>query len=566
VYKTQKIDSSKISSTILQPTIATWYKTLRLVALVGLLSVLVYIGIRILISSAGEERAKYKKMIWDWLVAICILFVLQYIMIFILEISNKITEMLAVNIVGPNGEDTLVSNLRNSLVYYESTFVETVIYLVIVIHTVLFTILYLKRLLYMAFFTMIAPLIALTYPIDKIKDGQAQAFSTWIKEYTFNALLQPMHLLLYYIFVSSATELTNNWLYAIVAIGFLLPAEKFFRKMFGFDKAESSGSLSAAAGGAAVMAAINKTKQLAQKAGRAGKKVASAAASKGKSSIRFSKSPNGNKSGGDKSKENKKTEKKTNENKASEKKPNEGKSPEKKPSGENSNNQKSSKKRNIKNGARTLLKRYNPFSKKNGKKILKGAGRLTRKGIVGAAGAATFGTLGLAAGIATGDAGKAFGYGAAGAGAGYIGANALGDKTTEFEKKNREIYKEGALGTEEYNTRNSIKELNEDDGFNDMCEQMGIDEEEKEQLIRRFHDGGIKDSKDIKKAVEIMSKDPKDTKEEMIKQQETIMAAQKLSKEAKKFGMKKKDIKEALIEKGITGDKLEKTMELIGKL
>ena len=40
----------------------------------------------------------------------------------------------------------------------------------------------------MAFLTIIAPLVALTYPIDKINDGKAQAFNMWFKEYIFNLL------------------------------------------------------------------------------------------------------------------------------------------------------------------------------------------------------------------------------------------------------------------------------------------------------------------------------------------------------------------------------------------
>ena len=89
------------SASQLQPVVATWYKALRAIALVGLLSVLVYVGIRIIISSTGQEKAKYKKMIGNWLTAICILFILQYIMVFTLEITqisvqkpNKIISLL----------------------------------------------------------------------------------------------------------------------------------------------------------------------------------------------------------------------------------------------------------------------------------------------------------------------------------------------------------------------------------------------------------------------------------------------------------------------------------------
>ena len=43
-----------------------------------------------------------------------------------------------------------------------------------------------------------------------------------------------------------------------MCIGFIVPAEKFIRKMFGFDKASTVNPIGAAAGGAMVMNAINK--------------------------------------------------------------------------------------------------------------------------------------------------------------------------------------------------------------------------------------------------------------------------------------------------------------------
>ena len=74
---------------------------------------------------------------------------------------------------------------------------KAIMYLIIVGYTVTFTIVYLKRLLTMAFLTLIAPAVALTYPIDKMNDGQTQAFNSWLKEYIFNALIQPFHLIIY---------------------------------------------------------------------------------------------------------------------------------------------------------------------------------------------------------------------------------------------------------------------------------------------------------------------------------------------------------------------------------
>ncbi|MFR3783359.1 MAG: hypothetical protein ACLTXR_06195 [Clostridia bacterium] len=93
----------------------------------------------------------------------------------------------------------------------------------------------------MAFLTIIAPLVAVTYPIDKIKDGSAQGFDKWFKEYIFNLLIQPLHLLLYYILITTAWNLSaSNILYSLVALGFLIPAEKLLRSFFGFEKSTYS--------------------------------------------------------------------------------------------------------------------------------------------------------------------------------------------------------------------------------------------------------------------------------------------------------------------------------------
>ena len=103
----------------------------------------------------------------------------------------------------------------------------------------------------MAFLTLIAPLVALTYPIDKANDGKAQGFTYWFREYIFNLLLQPMHLLLYTVLVSSAAALaTKNFVYALVALGFIGTAEKIVRQMFNFSKANTPGAFAGPAGAA----------------------------------------------------------------------------------------------------------------------------------------------------------------------------------------------------------------------------------------------------------------------------------------------------------------------------
>lgn len=290
-------NKDSITSSSLRSTIASWYKGFRNLAIVGLLSVLVYIGIRILIGSTAQDKAKYKERLVDWLVGLCLVFVMHYIMAGIMLVTENVTALLSDSIdtdyiVKIESDDSSINGFKTNLMGYirfqaqladlgdAATY--TIMYLVLIIFTIMFTITYLKRVLYMAFFTMIAPLVAMTYPLDKMADGKAQGFSMWLKEYLMNAIIQPVHLLLYYTLISSAADLAkDNFLYAIVAVGFLLPAEKFIKKMFRLDKAETTGALGAVAGGALAMQGM---KQL---------------ASLGKSSSKTSKS---NASGGEKEK------------------------------------------------------------------------------------------------------------------------------------------------------------------------------------------------------------------------------------------------------------------------
>lgn len=78
----------------LQPIISKWYKTFRNIAIVALLSILVYIGIRITLSSVANDKAKYKQMLIDWIVALCLVFLMHYIMAFSISIVKKINNML----------------------------------------------------------------------------------------------------------------------------------------------------------------------------------------------------------------------------------------------------------------------------------------------------------------------------------------------------------------------------------------------------------------------------------------------------------------------------------------
>lgn len=228
--------------------VASWYKVLRLIAIVALLSVLIYTGIKMLISANSKDKAKYKEWILNWFIAVAILFSMHYIMSFTITLINSLSNLMQTNFSGIHIKTSNLGEFDTNLIgFVRFRMLENratvklgylVMYVALVWYTLKFTFVYIKRVINMAFLTLIAPIVAATYPIDKLADGQAQGFQMWIKEYIFTALLQPLHLLLYYVLVGSSIQLAaTNVLYGIVALKFISDAEKIFKKIFGFDKA-----------------------------------------------------------------------------------------------------------------------------------------------------------------------------------------------------------------------------------------------------------------------------------------------------------------------------------------
>lgn len=389
-----------VSSEILAPVIGNVYKALRNLCMVLMMLVILYIGIRIMVSSIAAQQAKYKQLLIDWIVGFALLFVMHYIMAGIVYLNSVVVKMLSNeegdsyyvgvcelednwsgtdstwfdiivednnsgtlggdeyenfkknrvvirnstaddgtfsnvgssgdNYIGDDGrldlnavprgsqkgsassmstgyqwyghggknpaqtwgEDgviylaaSLVNPGKNKNVYSNKAVIRfntvsyvrtiscygatgfwygqpvylygnggkykaedatvmgfSILYVCLVVETIMFTFVYIKRVLQLAFLTMIAPVVAIMYPVDKIGDGKAQAFNTWFKDYLFNILIQPMHLLLYTVFIVAATQLVSrNIIYALAIYGFMIPAEKYFKKLLGFEKASTGG-------------------------------------------------------------------------------------------------------------------------------------------------------------------------------------------------------------------------------------------------------------------------------------------------------------------------------------
>lgn len=251
----------------LRESIANWYMAIRMICIIILLCVLIYIGIRMVLSTSSEKKAEYKKMFYNWFVSLAMVFLLHYIIILILNVNSAIVNMLDGVIKNSlEGEGKFITNYMNVLVLKSIFNVATtgsayaVIYTCIVIAIFVLLVMYVKRMITIAFLILISPIITITYSIDKVGDGKAQAFSDWFKEFMHNVLIQPFHCLIYVAFVSIAiNNLQSSGTIAAGAISimlmfFMLQSEKIIKKIFGLDS-ESTGNALATA---TTLMALNK--------------------------------------------------------------------------------------------------------------------------------------------------------------------------------------------------------------------------------------------------------------------------------------------------------------------
>ena len=252
-------DATSGSETVnaIKQNVAIWYVGIRNLAAVILALILIYVAIRMAISTIAEDKAKYKTMLFDWLTSLCLLFVLHYIMIFTIGINNTLVGLLS-----RAGSSVDLTSVENQLFSgaFSVGFIEglgnSIAYMMLVGMSFIYFFSYIKRMITLAFLIIIAPLITVTYSIDKMGDGKSQALNTWLKEFIYNILIQPFQCIIYLSLVSSVLGLiTNkglasvsliNVFIAVYVLMFMYQAEEIVKKIFGFQ-ADSMGKTIASA-------------------------------------------------------------------------------------------------------------------------------------------------------------------------------------------------------------------------------------------------------------------------------------------------------------------------------
>lgn len=230
--------NSELSNSIKHST-AVWYVTIRNIAAAACAVTLLYVGIRMAIATTAEDSAKYKKMLVSWLVGAILLFVMQYIILILIKLTEIFTNFLVnsiendVNIA--DMEVTMLTKIPDDTAKAEGwgKLIYLIMNFVMIFYQLKFFIMYLFRVLNIFVLTIVSPLMCVTYPIDAMGDGKAQGFNNWFRRIMMEIFIQPIHLVIYIVFIYSAGEIAKTQ--PIIGIIFIIAldySEKIVRNAF----------------------------------------------------------------------------------------------------------------------------------------------------------------------------------------------------------------------------------------------------------------------------------------------------------------------------------------------
>lgn len=234
----------------LRKNVAGWYVAFRNFVIVALLLVLLYLGIRMAMTSIAEEKAEYKRMLVDWFISFFMVLFIHYFLIAMLELNDFFIGIFYKQMQGSDmGSLYETMNEMAHSAKFTDGWYGTIMYIALVWFMVKYAWKYAKRLLSAFILVILSPLVAISYAIDKIKDNRSQSLSKWLKEIAFTVLIQSVHALVYTVFmVGIVANIANNnnlletigvCVFLVIAIKFMDAAEDIFENIFGFKSSDS---------------------------------------------------------------------------------------------------------------------------------------------------------------------------------------------------------------------------------------------------------------------------------------------------------------------------------------
>lgn len=226
---------------IVRQIISTWYVSFRNLSIMALAVIVVYLGIRIALSTIPEKTSQYKTALLSWVVSIMLVFTIHYFMVIVFNINESIVSLFA----DTGGEEALFDTIQTRAIdiRMDIGIPATIMYIILQVYLLKFLWIYVKRYLTVMILIVLAPFICAKYAFDSAKGKRGSSLTSWMYDFTLNVLLQSVHALLYTALMGIAIEisLSNLWgfIIALVFINFISKADKIFMDIFDFGRGGS---------------------------------------------------------------------------------------------------------------------------------------------------------------------------------------------------------------------------------------------------------------------------------------------------------------------------------------
>ena len=189
---------------VLKENIAMWYYVFRIIAIIIMLMVLIYLGIKMTISTVSEKKAVYKEMLVSWILGFLLLFTIHYIMYGIIYINETFISWIIPD--SENGQEISLYETVRSMAYEPKSrtgMAGAVFYIILIYYCLRFLLVYFRRYLTLVILALISPFVAVMYAITKInKKGKGgEIFGNWLRDFMYTTWIQSVHALIYTLFV-----------------------------------------------------------------------------------------------------------------------------------------------------------------------------------------------------------------------------------------------------------------------------------------------------------------------------------------------------------------------------
>lgn len=243
-FNTETAGGVEINSTnveyMLKQNVASLYVTIRYIVIIVMLVILLYVGIRVAIASIAQDKAKYRKMLVGWVVGFVVVMFIHYFMIVVMYSNETI-----INLIGNQESigDVMYDEARAYAYEIPASkgWTGTIVYVFLVYYLIKLLIFYFKRLIVVYILAIVSPIMGAAYAIEMIK-GKSRSLTTWMKEFSFNVIIQSIHILIYSVFMNiiynlmktaSITQILGIAVIMVLVLNLMLRSEKLIKKIFG---------------------------------------------------------------------------------------------------------------------------------------------------------------------------------------------------------------------------------------------------------------------------------------------------------------------------------------------